>query len=198
MFALSKRLLTVVALIVLGSLSLVAAPASAQHQKRTRHGHKCAKKHPKKRGHKCQKGVGSQPGVGTAANPQPGDLFVAHDSTVTIGTSPTTLLALSNPAGAVVSVEFQGSLSLANTDLAHGRTINCNLMNAGSSSGRAATSVPPAIAGQAIQYQTMQVYATGTAGPEIALVCTAQPAATVAVEVRLTALVLGGIFTGST
>lgn len=85
---------------------------------------------------------------------------------------------------------------MANADKTRGTTVNCNIVDsAGASVGRAATSLPAATPEQPIQYASLQVYGVVTEGSLVAsLVCILQPAATLVVEARLGALVVGTVY----
>ena len=67
------------------------------------------------------------------------------------------------------------------------------LMSSGASFGHAATTLPPTNADQPLQFATLQVYGSKTS-LGASLVCTSRGGATVVAEVRLAALVLGGLF----
>ena len=192
MLALLKRPAVLVSLVVIASLAVPVASASAGQPSGKAPRHKCGKKAKPKVKKKCRKRP--RVGLGTPENPQPGDLIVKSASSLSVGTSPTTLLTL--PSNANVPAEFHASILLANQDQTHGRMVDCNLMSGGASFGHAATTLPPTHADQPLQFATLQVYGSKSALGG-SLVCTSRGGATVVGEVRLAVLVLGGLFVES-
>lgn len=90
-----RRSSVVVALALIGVLAFTAGPAPA-HDPPGHKGHKCAKKKQHAKRHKCKQRNGGGPVLGTPDNPQIGDLFQVREDTLTIGTTPTRLVALTN------------------------------------------------------------------------------------------------------